>query len=731
MPQFPRVGDVFGRYRIDAQIGQGGMGVVFAATDTAFDRRVALKVVSAALGGSAEFLARFEREASLLARLNSPHVIAIFDYGEQDGCPYLATQYVGGGDLGALLAARGPMPPQLASAVCAQVADALGDAHRAGVVHRDVKPTNVLLRDADTSDLHAYLCDFGIARTDSEGLTAPGSVSGTWSYLAPECGAGAPGTVSSDLYALGCLFWATLTGQPPFRGSDVEIAIAHQSAPPPQLAGDDAFTRHANAILANTLAKDPRARYDTADALRADLLAAASIPSAGIRPLSSPSIASSPSAPTALPSGGRVSLGSLPRATSAGGGPRRRRTALVVALSSLAVIAVAGGIVGVATLGDDPGPGPGGGSSSGSTTTSEPTGSDPTPTEPSQPEVVGPVTGDQDGDGLGDVTARWRPDGKEFDRVAVWTSDGTAMTLEDKGKEKTSRKVSRQEALADYDGDDRLEQVLVDVPNPRGDLTVRGTLSEGATVKQTLPRPRGADYVTAMVGDADADGLDDLLLLSWGQGKPMSLWVARSDGTTFARPAFGVEVPYGYEDSSAEVGDVDGDGRADLAVLTTPEVPAGDPSKSTVRTYLGQADGTFAARGRPRTFPSEIGPDLHALDIDGDEDTELLVSFNRDSFLELVVLDHRAGGFGPPRPAGLFPQPPASYFDSEVAVGDYDGDGRDDVAAVGLAPTGKKTVVQVALSTGKRFGGATSWGTWDGVTLTDTYGLSVLGGTFP
>ena len=93
MPQFPRVGDVFGRYRIDAQIGQGGMGVVFSATDTAFDRRVALKVVSAALGGSTEFLARFECEAALLARLNSPHVIAIFDYGEQDGCPYLATQY--------------------------------------------------------------------------------------------------------------------------------------------------------------------------------------------------------------------------------------------------------------------------------------------------------------------------------------------------------------------------------------------------------------------------------------------------------------------------------------------------------------------------------------------------------------------------------------------------------------------------------------------------------------
>ncbi|WP_193612372.1 protein kinase domain-containing protein [Nocardioides lijunqiniae] len=729
MPQFPRVGDLFGRYRIDAQIGQGGMGVVFAATDTAFDRRVALKVVSAALGGSAEFLARFEREASLLARLNSPHVIAIFDYGEQDGCPYLATQYVGGGDLGALLAARGPMPPQLASSVCAQVADALGDAHRAGVVHRDVKPTNVLLRDADTRDLHAYLCDFGIARSDSEGLTAPGSVSGTWSYLAPECGAGAPGTVSSDVYALGCLFWATLTGSPPFRGSDVEIAIAHQNAPLPQLAGDDAFTRHANAILANTLAKDPRARYDTADALRADLLAAAGIPSTGIRPLSSPAIASSPSAPTALPSGGRVSLGSLPRATSPGGGPRRRRTGLVVTLSCLAVLAVTGGIVAATQLGDDPEPGPSGGG----TTTAAPTSADPTPTGPTEtpkPEVVGPVTGDQDGDGLGDVTARWRPEGKSFERVATWHSDGSALALADQRRERTTRDYSREEVLGDFDGDDVLELVVVDTPAQTGEITVKGTLSGGAAVKQRLARPQNKPYVTPIAGDADGDGLDDLMLVSWALQKPMALSVARSDGTRFGKPAFGVEVPFGYQDTSVEVGDLDGDGRADLALLTTPDVPAGDRSRSTVRTYLSQEDGRFVERGKARTFTSDIGPGLHAMDIDGDEDTELLVSSDQDSFMELVVLDHQRGGMGKPRPAGVLPQPPRSYYDSEVVVGDYDGDGRDDVAGLGRAPAGKKTALQVALSSGKRLGGASVWATWD-LELTDYYGLNALGSSFP
>ena len=203
MAQLPRVGDHFGRYLIDNRIGQGGMGVVFGATDTSFDRRVALKVVSAMLGDSPDFRRRFEREASLLARLSSPHVIDIYDYGVQDGCPYIATQFIGGGDLGHLLQSRGAMPPRLAAQVCAQVADALHDAHRAGVVHRDVKPSNVLLRDPDTLDLHAYLCDFGIARTEADGLTVPGSVTGTWSYLSPECGKGASGSPASDIYALG------------------------------------------------------------------------------------------------------------------------------------------------------------------------------------------------------------------------------------------------------------------------------------------------------------------------------------------------------------------------------------------------------------------------------------------------------------------------------------------------------------------------------------------------
>ena len=373
MAQLPRVGDLFGRYRIDDRIGQGGMGVVFGATDTSFDRRVALKVVSAMLGDSPDFRRRFEREASLLARLSSPHVIDIYDYGVQDGCPYIATQFIAGGDLGHLLQARGAMPPRLGAQVCAQVADALHDAHRTGVVHRDVKPSNVLLRDPDTLDLHAYLCDFGIARTEADGLTVPGSVTGTWSYLSPECGKGASGSPASDIYALGCLFWATLTGAPPFRGSDVEIAIAHQQAPVPQLTGADEFTRQVNLVLTRSLAKDPRHRYTDADQMRTDLLAAAGMRSSGVQPVFQPgATAIRPATPT--PSGTPAppprSFGSTPPISPPtalsgprpGPGPRpRRRTSLVVAGACAAVVLVGGGAFVITQLGsddDDPGPSP-------------------------------------------------------------------------------------------------------------------------------------------------------------------------------------------------------------------------------------------------------------------------------------------------------------------------------------------------------------------------------------
>lgn len=292
----PEPGDEFGRYRIESRLGQGGMGVVYLAHDLTLDRRIALKVVAGVLAGDPGFRERFQREATTLARLDSPHIITIYDHGEYDGLPFIATQYVAGGDLGKLLRARGALPPALAARICAQIVGALADAHRAGVVHREVKPANVLLRDPDAAEPTAYLCDFGIAQTDSEGLTGTGMVAGTWAYLAPERAAGASASAASDLYAVGCLLWALLTGRPPYGGSDVEMAIAHRDAPIPRLPGRDPLSRRLNTIIGRAMAKDPGARYATAEAFRADLLAVAGSGDGATRLTALPSEAATPRA---------------------------------------------------------------------------------------------------------------------------------------------------------------------------------------------------------------------------------------------------------------------------------------------------------------------------------------------------------------------------------------------------------------------------------------------------
>ena len=187
----PRPGEVFSHYRIDAPIGAGGMGQVFVATDLNLPRQVALKVVSDALvsatdaQAAADFRRRFHHEAEALAQLDCDHVIRIYEHGEFEGTSFIATQYVAGGELGTLLRQRGAMPSDRAAQVCAQIAEALAEAHEVGIVHRDVKTSNVLIRNPDATRLHAVLCDFGIAHTGDTGYTAPGAVAGTWAYLAP------------------------------------------------------------------------------------------------------------------------------------------------------------------------------------------------------------------------------------------------------------------------------------------------------------------------------------------------------------------------------------------------------------------------------------------------------------------------------------------------------------------------------------------------------------------
>ena len=255
-------GTPFGRYRLVELLGRGGMGEVWRAHDTVIDRTVAIKMLLPHFAQDKTFEQRFRREARAAARLDEPHVVPIYNVGEVDGRLYVAMRLINGQDLQTLLD-RGPLEPDRAIGIIEQIVSALQAAHRAQLVHRDVKPSNILV----TADDFAYLIDFGIARAAGEtGITSTGATIGTWSYMAPERFSSGEIEPSSDIYALACVLYQSLTGELPFPGTTLEqVAMAHMSAPPPKpstlrraiaLAMDD--------VIAIGLAKDPGQRYRTA-----------------------------------------------------------------------------------------------------------------------------------------------------------------------------------------------------------------------------------------------------------------------------------------------------------------------------------------------------------------------------------------------------------------------------------------------------------------------------------
>lgn len=260
--RIPQVGETFGPYRVDRLLGRGGMGAVFVANQIALSRPVALKVLLPQLADSEDYRRRFGREASALASAQSPHIVPIFDYGEIEGALFIATQLVPGGDLGARLK-NTPMEQAFALDVARDVARALADAHQVGVLHRDVKPSNVLIWDRQEGP-HAYLCDFGIAKIEGSEHTSTDGIVGTWAFLSPERCNGAPASEASDIYSAGCVLWNMLTGTTPYSGTSVEMAMAHVVKPVPQLTGDTDADHQINQILSRSMAKDPIDRYRSA-----------------------------------------------------------------------------------------------------------------------------------------------------------------------------------------------------------------------------------------------------------------------------------------------------------------------------------------------------------------------------------------------------------------------------------------------------------------------------------
>lgn len=253
----------FGRYRLLDLLGHGGMGEVFRAHDTETDRVVAIKLLPTHLADDPEFQQRFRREARVAAGLNDPHVVPIHNYGDIDGRLYVDMRLIEGHDLGTLLAAEGGrLVPWRAVAIIGQVATALDTAHRVGLVHRDVKPSNILVAERD----FVYLIDFGIARAAGDtAMTGTGHTVGTLAYMAPERFGGNT-DVRADVYALACVLYESLTGRRPYPGDSLEQQLAgHLSAPPPQpsLSYPD-IPAGLDAVIARGMAKDPDQRYQTA-----------------------------------------------------------------------------------------------------------------------------------------------------------------------------------------------------------------------------------------------------------------------------------------------------------------------------------------------------------------------------------------------------------------------------------------------------------------------------------
>jgi serine/threonine-protein kinase len=262
-----------GRYELHRRLGRGGMAEVYLARDQLLDRPVAVKVLFPALATDAGFVERFRREAQAAANLQHPNIVSVFDWGEANGTYFIVMEYVEGLTLAETLRDEGRLHPDRAAEITADIAAALGFAHRNGVVHRDVKPGNVLI----TRDGGVKVADFGIARAISDSsdqnLTKTGSVMGTATYFSPEQARGAPVDPRSDLYSLGVVLYEMITGRPPFSGdSAVAIAYKHvQENPVPPRRVDPSLPETLEAITLKTLAKNPANRYPSAQDLRADL----------------------------------------------------------------------------------------------------------------------------------------------------------------------------------------------------------------------------------------------------------------------------------------------------------------------------------------------------------------------------------------------------------------------------------------------------------------------------
>jgi eukaryotic-like serine/threonine-protein kinase len=321
---------VGGRYRFERVLGHGGMATVHLARDEELDRMVAVKCLSETLSGDEVFRERFTREARMAAQLSHPNIVGVFDVGEEGGVPYLVMEYVESETLADLMARAGPVDPERAVDLVLQVCAGLEQAHAAGLVHRDIKPQNLLVRPDDT----VKIADFGIARPlDATQLTLAGTILGTAAYLAPEQALGERVTAAADIYSLGAVTYELLSGRPPYTfDSLADLTVKQREGPPPAIQGVSAELQ---AVVVGCLASDPEARPESAAALAHELAQASPEPPTEVFAASNTTTATQVMSPP-----GRAVHVSRPMQ--------------VAAAAVLGAAALAGGLAFGLTRGDDP-----------------------------------------------------------------------------------------------------------------------------------------------------------------------------------------------------------------------------------------------------------------------------------------------------------------------------------------------------------------------------------------
>lgn len=337
---YPSVGTRFGPYELRSVIGIGGMGEVYRAYDTQRERMVALKVLRTDVAADPSFQARFRRESRIAARLQEPHVIPVHDYGDIGGVLYIDMRLVEGPSLRDEIRVNGVLPAARTVAILGQVASALDAAHASGLVHRDVKPENVLL----TSDDFAYLVDFGIAYGGGEAtVTKTGLIIGSCAYMATERLNGQPGGPPSDVYSLTCLLFECLTGRPPFEADDLrQVMSAHMFAPPPRpSAARQGINPAFDDVVARGMAKNPADRYGSAG----ELARAAAAALHGSRPVAAPAARPAPPQTRQFQPAPYVARPPAPRPAPVKKA-RFGRTQKVLLLSAIGVLALAAGLAG-------------------------------------------------------------------------------------------------------------------------------------------------------------------------------------------------------------------------------------------------------------------------------------------------------------------------------------------------------------------------------------------------